>query len=76
MNKKEAQKVIKILLECDGGCEYCSASLLKLFCKEFPDYIELSKKSFQERFGKELDSFDQKNIIDRRSTKVECDKIY
>ena len=57
MNKKEAEKVIKILLECDGECEYCTAHLLKLFCKEFPDYIQEAKKAFQEKFGKELARF-------------------
>jgi len=40
-----------------GGCEYCVASLLKLFCKEFPDYIQQARKAFKERFGKELDYF-------------------
>ena len=55
MNKEEAKKVIKILPECDGGCEYCVASLLKLFCREFPDYIQSAKKAFNKRFGKELD---------------------
>jgi len=58
MNKEEAEKIIKILLECDGGCEYCVAYLLKLFCKEFPDYIEPAKKAFQEKIGKELGYFE------------------
>jgi len=35
MNKKEAEKVIEILLKCDGGCEYCVADLIKLFCNSF-----------------------------------------
>ena len=55
MNKNEIEKVIKILLECDGGCEYCVASLLSLFCKEFPDYAQSARKAFKEKFGKDLD---------------------
>jgi len=55
MNKEETERVIKILLECDGGCEYCIAHLLNLFCKEFPDYEQIAKNAFQERFGKEPD---------------------
>jgi len=58
MKKEEAEEVIKIMLEADGGCEYCVSDLLKLFCKEFPEYIEPAKMAFQERFGKELDCFE------------------
>ena len=58
MKKEDAEKVIKIILECDGGCEHCVSNLLKLFCKEFPEYIQLSKKVFLERFGKELNYFE------------------
>ena len=57
MKEEEAEKVIKIMLECDGGCEYCVSQLLKLFCKEFPEHIELANQAFQEKFDKELDYF-------------------
>jgi hypothetical protein len=57
MNKEEAEEVIKLLLECDGGCEYCVSHLLKLFCKEFAAHIEAAKKAFKEKFDKELDCF-------------------
>lgn len=60
MNTREAQKVIKILLECDGGCEYCAAMQIKLFCKEFPDYIKEAKGAFFEKFGEELEKLEQK----------------
>jgi len=43
MNREIAEKVIKILLTADGGCEYCVASLLRLFCKEFPEYKGLAE---------------------------------
>jgi hypothetical protein len=42
VRQEVAEKVIKILLTADGGCEYCVASLLKLFCKEFPEYERLA----------------------------------
>ncbi|RKY88221.1 hypothetical protein DRQ09_03215 [candidate division KSB1 bacterium] len=54
MNEEEAEKVIKILLKCDGGCEYCVSSLLKIFCKEFPEYMQVAEKAFKETFGKEI----------------------
>lgn len=25
MDKREVQTILKILLQCDGGCEYCAA---------------------------------------------------
>lgn len=55
MNKDNAEKVIEILLECDGGCEYCVSSLLKLFGGKFPEHFTLAKKAFRGKFGKELD---------------------
>lgn len=60
MDKREAEKIIEVLLECDGGCEYCAAKQVKLFCKEFPDYIQEAKEAFLEKFGKELDKLEQK----------------
>lgn len=56
MIKQEAEKVIGILLECDGGCEYCVLHLIKLFIDKFPEYENLAKITFRDRFGKELNS--------------------
>jgi hypothetical protein len=36
MNREEAEKVVRILLAADGGCEFCASSLLELFCENFP----------------------------------------
>jgi hypothetical protein len=60
MDKREVEKIIKILLECDGGCEYCAAEQVKLFCQEFPDYAQEAKKAFVEKFGKDLDKVREK----------------
>jgi len=57
MNKEEAKKIIKILLTCDGGCEYCVSSLLKLFCKEFPKYRRVAEEAFRKQFNVRLDKF-------------------
>jgi hypothetical protein len=54
MNKQEAEKFIKILLTADGGCEYCSANLIKLFCKQFPDFKLLAEESYHKKFGLNL----------------------
>ncbi len=55
MDKREAQRVIKILLECDGGCEYCAARQIRLFCEEFPEYLQEAKKVYFAQFGKEFE---------------------
>lgn len=57
MRKEEAEKVVEILLECDGGCEYCASSLLSLFGDNFPEYRSLTKKAFKNKFGKKLEDF-------------------
>lgn len=54
MDKQETQKIIKILLECDGSCEYCAAGQITRFCEEFPAYQQEAKEAFLEKFGKEL----------------------
>lgn len=60
MDKREAQKIIGILLQCDGGCEYCVADQVNLFCEEFPDHSLEAKEAFLEKFGKELHQLGQK----------------
>lgn len=57
MNREEAEKVIRILLTADGGCEYCAKNLLSLFCKEFPKFRQLAEDIFKTTFGKTPDSF-------------------
>lgn len=39
MTKDEAQTVVSIMAEADGGCGNCAISLLKKFVKAFPDTI-------------------------------------
>ena len=60
MDKREAQKIIKILLESDGGCKYCAAEQVKLFCEEFPDYMQEAQGAFLEKFGKHFDRLEKK----------------
>jgi len=57
MKKEEGEDIIKIMLSADGGCKYCVADLLQLFCTEFPDYKELAKKAFRDKFGVKLEDF-------------------
>jgi len=57
MDSKEAEKIIKILLSADGGCEYCVSDLLNSFSQEFPEFRELAEMIFKETFGKNLDNF-------------------
>ncbi len=57
MKKEEAEEVIKILLQCDGGCEYCVSSLLKLFGDKFPEHESIAKLAFKKEFGITLEEF-------------------
>lgn len=57
MRKDEAEEVIKIILQCDGGCEYCVSSLLELFIDKFPEYESVAKLAFKEKFGISLEDF-------------------
>lgn len=52
MNKQEAEKVLRILLTADGGCEYCSADLIERFNKLFPEFEALSDEYFRKAFTK------------------------
>ena len=57
MKEDEVRKVIDILLECDGGCEYCVANLIKLFSEKFPEYKEIAYRAFRDNFNEELEDF-------------------
>jgi len=61
MDRKEAEKIIRILITADGGCEYCVSELLGLFCKEFPEFREIAEKVFKETFDKNLNNFIKNN---------------
>jgi hypothetical protein len=65
VRKEEAEEVIRIILQCDGGCEYCVSSLLELFNDKFHEYENIAKLAFKEKFGIELEDFlDQKHKRD------------
>jgi len=66
MKKEEAEEVIEIILQCDGGCEYCVSSLLELFSDNFPEYESIAKSAFKEKFGIALEDFLDKNIKEIR----------
>ncbi|WP_197460490.1 hypothetical protein [Thermodesulfatator autotrophicus] len=55
MTKEEAERVLNILKQADGGCVYCAKELFKLFVKEFPEFKQLSKKVFIKEFEEELE---------------------
>lgn len=57
MKKEEAEEIIKIILQCDGGCEYCVSGLLKLFGDKFPEHESIAKSAFKEKFGTKLEDF-------------------
>jgi len=55
MNKKEAKKVINVVLKADGHCEHCAGNCLKEFIKQFPEYTEFAVELYEKEFGSELD---------------------
>ena len=57
MKKEEAEKVIEIFLECDGGYEYYVSTPLKLFIEKFPEYQGLAELSFKNKFNKNLTNY-------------------
>ena len=48
MDKETAKKVLEIMLNADGGCEYCVRELYLKFIKEFPEYSYLARKIYRE----------------------------
>jgi predicted nucleotidyltransferase len=54
MDKETAKKVLEIMLEADGGCEFCVRDLFLKFIKEFPEYSYLARKMYGETFNQEL----------------------
>lgn len=63
MNRREAEKVIRILFAADGGCEYCVSRLLKLFYEDFPEFKELADEAFKKVFSVELDFIKENDLI-------------
>jgi len=55
MNKDEARKVLEILSKADGGCEFCARELFNHFIQEFPEFSNLAKTVFREKFNRNLD---------------------
>ena len=55
MDRKEAEKVLKIMLNADGGCVYCVRDLFNRFIREFNEFKELAKNIFREEFDEDLE---------------------
>ena len=63
MDKETAIKVLEIMKNADGGCEFCVRKLFLEFIKEFPTYAYLARKAFREKFEKDLITEDLVNGI-------------
>lgn len=46
MTRDVAEKVIRIMLQADGGCPECGARLLRLFMAAFPDYEGMAREAY------------------------------
>ena len=51
MEKEEAIKICKIMLEADGGCPTCAGHLLISFGKKFPEFDDMAIKIWEKEFG-------------------------
>jgi len=51
MTKEEAEKVIEICLNADGGCPVCAGAAIGEFCRDFPEFAELANQRYDEEFG-------------------------
>ena len=47
MTKPEAEKIIKILMEADGGCPSCTQTLIELFVEQFPEYKDIAIQAWE-----------------------------
>jgi len=47
MNKKEIDKVLKIISSADGGCPFCVKDILDFFVLEFPEYKDNTKPYYE-----------------------------
>ena len=50
MKIEEAKKVMRIMLDADGGCQYCSASLIRTFVTNFPQFKDYAEDVYHEEF--------------------------
>ncbi len=63
MNREEAKKVLEIMASADGGCVFCAKELFIQFIKEFPEFSDLARKIFREKFEEEFEEVDEKQIL-------------
>ncbi len=48
MTAEEAQKICAMMMTADMGCPYCASDLLKMFAKEFPDFLPIAEGVFRD----------------------------
>jgi len=50
MTKEEAQKMCEIMTTADGDCIECAYYLIEKFIKAFPEFKELGKSVYVQKF--------------------------
>ena len=61
MTDEQARKVLKILLEADGGCcSTCSSDLFRIFVAEFPEFEHTADEVWSE-YWDEDSSYKERN---------------
>lgn len=55
MTKEESKRVLEIMAGADGGCVYCAKELFLWFIKEFPEFEDLTKSIFKDKFCNEIE---------------------
>lgn len=55
MTKKEARKILLILLTADQGCIVCTSRLFRMFIKEYPQFQTEADSIWKAKNGEESD---------------------
>lgn len=55
MDRREAERVIQIMLQADGGCPACVGALLCYFMARWPDHEGLAREMYMNEFGAPLE---------------------
>jgi phage pi2 protein 07 len=64
MNKEEAKRVLEIMALADGGCIYCGSELFNQFVIEFPEFTDIAKEIFKNKFDDEHESMKHKEEVE------------
>ena len=51
MTKREAKNVASIMIGADGSCPYCAGSLIEDLITSYPQYEDVIKQVYKDKYG-------------------------